>query len=236
MKNGDTETKKFIDYLGSKTNLKSWFKNCQFLFTLDSPAMKNMLRKTLFIFPDNNFTKQHITNEKDKIQKIAKQTDCQIEIRDKEEFKKIHDELYFYPETFLRLPDFDSKKIKQKVDTLLKALKENPEINLKFDKATSSHYLEVRIYGNSNLEYLKHLKKFQKVLPEYLSIDKRINKTYFRRWLYRFLTKRGYKHEETKGILEAYELKPIDYNHASREIERFENFLNKIRKTNPQKH
>lgn len=110
-----------------------------------------------------------------------------------------------------------------------------PQLNYRTDPQTHEPYIQIKIYGETNLSFFKKIRrieKFQKLLPTYKKIDQKIYNTTYRRWIYYFLRKKvGYKHSEANKYLEeVYGLKSIDYQYGSQELKRFEGLFEKTEK------
>lgn len=118
--------------------------------------------------------------------------------------------------------------------------KQTPEIKVSVDSKTAEPYLELRIYADTNLDFLKNIKNLkglQKKLPNYYDPDRLSESTLLRRFLYFVIRKHlGFKHEDANNWLEGKGFGVddgsgvIDFEHGSREITRF---LKTFQKTQP---
>lgn len=114
--------------------------------------------------------------------------------------------------------------------------KPNPEISFKQDDETSEQYLDIKIYGDSNLSLLtnkKLLKNLQKKLPTYFHLEKGAEENLERRAFYYLLrNKFKLKPQKASDKLEELLYEPIDYEHDSQELKaRFTSLF--FSKTNP---
>lgn len=111
-----------------------------------------------------------------------------------------------------------------------------PGIKARVEKDTLEPYLEVKIYGDTELAFLKetaNLLKMQKLLPTYHKINKEISKSAYKKLVYYFLKRvknlkikgRSYKADDKRPDIiyaqEQYDVKqPISPEHSSQEIKR----------------
>ena len=106
-----------------------------------------------------------------------------------------------------------------------------PEIKTKVDPKTNETYLEMRIYADTNISVLRRVswwKKMQKLLPNYISLEKWDKDIVLKRFLHYILKKRlDLKHKIIYDWLEEKEFTITDYCYASQEMKRFEILLKK---------
>lgn len=111
-----------------------------------------------------------------------------------------------------------------------------PSIEAMVEKDTLEPYLEIKIYGDTELSFLKKttvLSEFQKLLPTYHKINKETSKFFYKKLVHYYLKK--VKNLKTKGradkssdkkqdimdVQEQYGIKqPISPEHSSQEIKR----------------
>lgn len=106
----------------------------------------------------------------------------------------------------------------------------DPEFNSKTDPITDERYIEIKVYGDSNLSMLSNkrlLTKLQKELPTYFKMDEYMGENLERRAIYYSLRKkRKVSPDIANRWLEYFNFEPIDYQHGHQELnERFANLF-----------
>ncbi len=109
-----------------------------------------------------------------------------------------------------------------------------PTFYRKIEPDTLEPYVEIKIYGDTDIRFLaetRTLEKIQKELPTFRELTSKTNRIAYRRLLYYYLREvEGKTHSEAEPILKRHGFKPIDYQYASQEIERFAELLKTTKK------
>lgn len=105
-----------------------------------------------------------------------------------------------------------------------------PEIRFKRDESTLELYVEIRIYGDTDIALLPNrsfLETLQKELPTYFKIDPRMEENLQKRWFFYLLTKvRKLSYEDANAILIYYGFEPVESQHITQETKtRFANLF-----------
>jgi len=113
-----------------------------------------------------------------------------------------------------------------------------PKTEAKVDPRTGELYVEIRLYADTNISVLKKLdwwKKTQKLLPNYINLERQDEGTMLKRFFHFVLRGRAglphrriYEWLEDKGfVITDYD---TDYSYASQEVTRFVELLKKSSK------
>ncbi len=104
--------------------------------------------------------------------------------------------------------------------------KQGAEINVKQDDKTQEHYIEIKIYADTDIRYLPKIsqwKKIQKSLPGYYNPKELDENLVVTRFLL-YVLRRHVKLNQNQALdwLESHDLTRPDYQHSSQELSRFE--------------
>lgn len=105
----------------------------------------------------------------------------------------------------------------------------HPEINAKQDDKTREHYIEIKIYADTDVRYLpkiSQLKKIQQLLPAYCNPEEWDENLIIARFM-QYVLRRHLKLTQKQALewLGKHNLRTPDYQHASQEIKRFEDIF-----------
>lgn len=104
-----------------------------------------------------------------------------------------------------------------------------PEINVKLDDKTREHYIEIKIYSDTDMRYLPKTNKWKnilKALPAYYDPTEWDESLTISRFM-QYVLRRHLKLTQKQALewLKSHNLTTPDYQHVSQEIRRFENLF-----------
>ncbi len=108
---------------------------------------------------------------------------------------------------------------------VMRAFDNSPEFNIGIDKERQEPHIEIKIYGDTNINALTRgiIKKSQKILPTYKNMNKKMRSTTLRRWAYYYLRKKAkLNHKDANNELIKRGFDSISYQYGSQELKRFE--------------